>query len=478
MTRALRVLILAHGYPPDLMGGTERSVHRLALALRADGCEVTVLAGSLDWSRGTMLERPKEGPKEGPDEEGIVVYRLHRDDSFFDHWHKSRLPAARRFVSEVLAEVQPDVMHVHHWLRSTRDLVATAARAGVPAVVTLHDFWTTCPLVFRVRPATGQFCESPMGPDPCLACAGSVPPHTPWVDAMAGRVRLAEHARDIARELELARARIVPSRSHGAAIERFSGREPGSLEFEVLPPGVEGRLVGRASVPSAPACTAEDPLVLAFWGHLSPVKGLELIPRALELLDDPSRVAVEVLGGDVDPAFAERLRGDCVGLPVRFHGAFEAADLSRHPALAGVHAMVSPSLAEESFGMVIDEALALGLPCLLSAVGAYAERGADQAWCALFERSSASALAECIQQLLDAPDRLAQLTAGVPADPFEGRTWEHHAAATRAIYERAILAGAPEIEPLAWFADRIQEQELADWERELRDADPTDLGLS
>ena len=317
-----------------------------------------------------------------------------------------------------------------------------------------------------------------MGPDPCLSCAGSVPPHTPWIDAMTGRVRLAEHARDIARELMLARARIVPSRSHGAAIERFGGAEPGSLEFEVLAPGVEARIIGRSTVPAPPACTAQDPLVLAFWGHLSPIKGLELIPKALKMLDDASRVAVEILGSDVDPSFAERLREECAGLPVRFHGAFEAADLGEHPGLAGAHAMVSPSLAEESFGMVIDEALALGLPCLLSAVGAYAERGGGQAWCALFERSSARALAECIQDLLDSPERLAQLTGGVPENPFEGRTWEQHAAATQAIYERAVLAGAPEVEPLEWFADRIQDQELSDWERELRAADASDLGLS
>jgi hypothetical protein len=87
----------------------------------------------------------------------LTIVSVQRPDLFFDHWQKSRsVPVAERFV-ELLREERPAVLLVHHWIRLTRDLVFLAAREGIPAVVFLHDHWTSCLRVFRVRPD---------GPDP------------------------------------------------------------------------------------------------------------------------------------------------------------------------------------------------------------------------------------------------------------------------------------------------------------------------
>ena len=41
-----------------------------------------------------------------------------------------------------------------------------SAREHIPAVVTLHDLWTSCLIAFRVRPDTRAFCEAVIGPHP------------------------------------------------------------------------------------------------------------------------------------------------------------------------------------------------------------------------------------------------------------------------------------------------------------------------
>jgi hypothetical protein len=49
-------------------------------------------------------------------------------------------------VREFVAEVEPDVAHLHNVAyHLTPSVVAALARAGVPAVMTLHDYNLLCP---------------------------------------------------------------------------------------------------------------------------------------------------------------------------------------------------------------------------------------------------------------------------------------------------------------------------------------------
>ena len=133
----VRLLLVCHGYPPDTTGGTERSVQALARGAALLGHEVCVLAGSLHKGRaGELVREEDHEPTSGA---RIEVLRAKRGDLYFDHWQKSACPALGRAYDGLLAEYAPDVVHVHHWLRLTRDLVTRAARAGVPALVSLHD---------------------------------------------------------------------------------------------------------------------------------------------------------------------------------------------------------------------------------------------------------------------------------------------------------------------------------------------------
>jgi len=92
----LKVLLALHGYPPELVGGTENSARALARGLVRRGDEVCVVAGSMAWQEGFRTSVAEDAdPRSG---RTYRVLRIHRDDPFFDHWHKSVHPGVAREV--------------------------------------------------------------------------------------------------------------------------------------------------------------------------------------------------------------------------------------------------------------------------------------------------------------------------------------------------------------------------------------------
>ena len=175
----MKVLFVLHGFPPELVGGTENTVRAQARALVRRGLDVVVVAGSMKWEDGFRTSKEEDtDPESG---RSYPVYRIHRDDLYFDHWQKTLRPKVTRAFREILKQERPDVVHVQHWIRLSRDLVAAAAREGIPCVLTLHDLWTTCLVTFRVQPGTESLCSEKHAFMTCTRCAAGVPPKTPWV---------------------------------------------------------------------------------------------------------------------------------------------------------------------------------------------------------------------------------------------------------------------------------------------------------
>ena len=458
----MKVLLVAHGAPPELEGGTERSVVRLGTALLEAGHEARVVCGSVVWK--PEPERTDDLLAE-PGRPALPVHRLHRTDTHFEHWHKARSADVRARFTSLLHEHRPDVVHVHHWLRLSRDLICAAARVGIPAVVSLHDSWTTCLLAFRVRSDREGVCEESMGPMPCIACAHlHFRPETPWVDWAEEAVWLSEHRADLERELDLARAWIVPSRSHGERIARLLGRDAADAPLVVVPPVVENP---PERLPAPPPPGTDRPLELVCTAHLAQHKGVHVAVEALRRLGRPAGVVLHVLGSEVDPAYATYLHELAGDVDVRFHGAYRPSELAVHPALTGAHLFLATSLGHESYGLALDEALALGLPALLTEVGAFPERARGRGWARLVPPADADALAAAIAELRDSPERLAAMRDAVPPRERLVRTGAEVAGATCEVYERAVDAGAPDVPAEEWFETRVQRHAEQEWDRQL-----------
>jgi glycosyltransferase involved in cell wall biosynthesis len=418
----------------------------------------------------------------GEQGERIEVARIARPDLYFDHWHKSLSSAASRAFRDLLRETRPDVVHVHHWLRLSRDLVLVAAREGIPCVVSLHDAWASCPIVFRVRPDTQRACDAPVGPHPCIACAARVPPRTPWIPVESAYLMLAERQRDIGRELDLARARIAPSQAHAHALERTLGRAVNSLAVDVIAPlaGISAaRVAAQSSSVDAVLAPAPASLRLVSWSQIARLKGTDLLLQAFlgarEELAGEVELELDVHGAAADAQFAAQLRALAGTAPVRWVGAFEARELASviDPA---AQVFVHAARAHESYGLSIDEAARLGLALLLPDAPVFRERCADVAL--FYAGGNAASLQEQLVRLARDP---AQITrARQAATQWAARLASSASIALRheEVYARAIAAGAPPAPAAGWFDERMSQQATFEWDRALSQSSAEALGLA
>jgi hypothetical protein len=254
------VLAVARAFPSRsgdvARGDVERGVHALCVALAAEGVDVVVVAGAAPGADGAT------------ECDGLRVERIARADRHPEHWQKSLSSAVAARFREIVRASRPDVVHVHQWQRLSRDLVSIACAERVPAVLSLHDAWISCLIGTRVLPDTHQACDAPLAAMPCLSCAQKVPPRTPWVPLEGQFMALAERERDLKRELELARAVLVPTRAQADALKRHLGASVARVELEVHAPfsahdarGSARRMIAvyeRAIAAGAPASVAGE----------------------------------------------------------------------------------------------------------------------------------------------------------------------------------------------------------------------------
>lgn len=383
----MRIALVTQHYPPHFEGGTEAVVRAQARALAARGHAVRVISGTDRAHAGEDVERSVV--------DGLEVAHLPRrpDEPY-------GLDLARPRVLELVErEVgEADVAHVHHHSTLSDRTMRALARSR-PVFATLHDLFTTCPRFFRLPPDSALTCPARGDLDACVRCVAlDLPGHEPGALAAA----LAARQATFDAELASAAAVFVPSRAHGDRLAPLLGVAPERLV--VLPHGLCPPVPERSA-----RAHREGPLRVLHLGHRSAAKGTLDLVRALAAVPAGS-VELVLAGAEVEAGFDAALSEAAGRLPLAFRGPYDRADLAALAADADLAAF--PSRAYESYGLVVDEALALGLPVLVSDRGALPERIGD-AGIALPAEDPA-AWTRAIRSLLDDPDLLAALRDALP----------------------------------------------------------------
>jgi glycosyltransferase involved in cell wall biosynthesis len=380
----VKVCFVTANHPPEAHGGTEQVVVGLARELGVRGVTVVVISGSDQPHAGTDVE--------GEEHAGVVVHRIRK---FADEWDRQGFvrPRILGLVRGLLQAERPDVLHVH----SSASLgvgVAPLARAlGIPVVLTFHDLWVTCARYFRL-PVAGVTCPTGVDRDPCVRCVATdvgLPPE---------QVRTALLDRDRVVREEVAHANVctAPSATAAAFVRECL---PYAGQVEVIPHGL---LWPVAAGDRAVAPRPGERLRVGTFGGLVASKGVP------ELLDAVRGLPVELhLAGRLhELAVADRIEAARqAGLSVHWRGPYTRRD--RHPA-RDLHLAVFPSKCQETYGLVVDEALAHGVPVVCSLAGALRERDGTGGVVV----TPLAQLANVLRELVTSADRLAALRAAVP----------------------------------------------------------------
>lgn len=293
---------------------------------------------------------------------------------------------AERAMESLLRAFRPDVAHFHAPSRHlTPSVFAPLARAGVPVVMTLHDFkpWCTNRILF----AKGAACERcRRGRHWRATATGCVQGSRlkSAVGSIEAYVHEAKGAYDTVR-LWVAPSTFVRdlAGTFGVARERL----------RLLPHGVSS---GPATaLPNAPPTPADLPGRFAlFAGRLALEKGVKLLPAAAAAIAPvPLLVAGDgPLGGWLD---AQRVAN------LRRLGHVEDATLAAVRARAA--AVLVPSLFYEHFGYTAAEALLDARPVVAAAIGALPELVEHEVTGLLAAPADGEGLGRQLRRALDDP---------------------------------------------------------------------------
>jgi glycosyltransferase involved in cell wall biosynthesis len=381
----MRALIVSHEWERRSPGGAQRSAAALAHALAQTGEADVTLASAVD-------RLPAEAPDGWLDRgEGFAQALVEsRTDAAFFTWSDPRAASA---WADLIRQVRPDVVHLHHYFHVGIDLplVVRASAPDAGLVLTLHEYMAICLRSGQMVDGDGDLCLS-SGTRRCAECVG-------WaIDTVAAR---SDYVR---RGLAAADVLVAPSRFARSRYRDWAG--DAIADVRVVDNAVE--FPSRVD----PSAGGAGGLRLLFVGQHTPYKGLEVLLRAVARAsaDAPGAIASLDVYGDGSDRFSPEFHASltaalAAGEPlVRTRGRYAQADL---PAmLDAADAVVVPSTWWENSPVVIEEALARRVPVICSDIGGMAEKvrhGVD-GW--HFPVGNAAALAELLVALADADRRL------------------------------------------------------------------------
>ena len=325
--------------------------------------------------------------------------------------------SAERDLTQLLQAQRPDVVHVHNTFPLFSASVLRAAyRLNLPVVSTLHNFRLLCANAVLQR--DGRPCESCIGRLPLAAVRhGCYRESRVQTLPLATSIGVHNTLHTWQRYVDTF---VVPS---GFVRDRYVAAGFDAERFVVKPHAVPHEGPTRSGAGDA----------VVFLGRLSEDKGFADL---LQAWDSTLGRLIVVGDGPLRAAAEERARKD---LSVQVLGQLPWADCM--DVLRSARAAVVPARSYETFGLVVVEAFAQGVPVIASRLGALAELVDDGETGALTEPGDPESLRKAIGLVADP---VTSIACGERAREvyLERFTPERDLVATERIYTDAIARHA------------------------------------
>ncbi|WP_329286009.1 glycosyltransferase family 4 protein [Streptomyces sp. NBC_00691] len=295
-------------------------------------------------------------------------------------------PASRAELTARLRADRPDVVHVHNvFPLLSPSVLAACADVGVPVVATLHNYTQVCPPGTLHR--AGRQCTE------CVGSAASLP-----------AVRHGCYRNSRLATVPLAVSLTVNRRRWWSGVERFlciSSAQRDVLVRSGMP--AERLAVKHNFVPDPGTLRKGAGEQLLFLGRLAETKGVRLLMAAWDEVAAGGGVGVPLVIAGAGPLEPEVSAWAAGREDVRYAGLWDPEECRR--AVARSVAVLAPSLAMETFGLVVAEAMAAGVPAVAAAHGAFVELVEDGVTGLLHRPGDPASLASRIRRIAAEPDR-------------------------------------------------------------------------
>jgi glycosyltransferase involved in cell wall biosynthesis len=403
----LRVVIAAHGHPEMSKGGAEIAAYQLFCNLRdrADyeawfiGCDRTMEA---DRAGAVILQ---------PFSEREYIYAPGEFEWFKFANRDFRFPGD---FTDLLKELQPDVIHFHHYMNYGVEVFYHVKRVlpNCRIILTLHEFLAICNHYGQMITTGHRNLCYESSPIRCQRCFPEF-----------SRSDFFLRKKYIQRFFDLVDGFIAPSRF---LAERHIAWGVPAEKMHVI----ENVIPTVETVAPAKQALRDGPLRIGFFGQISQLKGINVLFDAAEALADEevTDVVLEIFGdyrsqpAEFQKDFLERLPK--AGRNVRFHGPYDSSRVDE--LMQSVDAVLMTSIWWENSPVVIQEAFRNRRPVICSNIGGMAEKVRDGIDGLHFPVGSSVALATLLRHLAADRDILKAIAEAMAVPPAADLIVDRH----------------------------------------------------
>ena len=401
----MRILKVIHGYPMRYNAGSEVYSQTLCQGL-ADRHEVSVFTREEDPFAPDFRMRMEQDA-----EDSRILLHVVNNPRFKDRYQAAGVD---RCFTEVLHQVQPDLVHIGHLNHLSTSLIREASKRELPIIYTLHDYWLMCP--------RGQFMQMfPEDPnnlwaacdgqedrkcaERCYARYFSGAPDeyeadvAYWTNWVGRRMR---HVREMAELVDLF---IAPARY---LRDRF--RDDFDLPERKLVYLDYGfaryRMTGRNRTPG-------EPFTFGYIGTHIPAKGVHDLIRAFGTLRGDAHLRIWGRPSGQETAALKEMASSLsqsASRRIEWMSEYKNQNIVRD-VFDRCDAIVVPSVWVENSPLVIHEAQQARVPVIAADAGGMGEYVHHEMNGLLFEHRSSASLAKQMQRFVNAPELAAELGA-------------------------------------------------------------------
>ena len=266
-----------------------------------------------------------------------------------------------RAFDGIMERVDPKLIHVQHFLNWPLDILTKVIAAGVPSLISHHDYFSITPFFTLQGVRTPEECFTS---EACLRLFGEdlssqLKQRTAWLASILPRFNL----------------QIVPAPYAARILSRIFR----ALSFRVVEHGVKPFV-------RAPKIPSTGPLRFGCVGSVLPQKGSEFLRCAYQAGGfTPAQAELHYYGG----------RLDSITPGVFYHGPYNQEDL---PGIcSAIDVAIIPSVFAETYSLVLSEMWMGGVPVAAADIGALGERVRAAGFGRVFQAGNAQSLLETLR---------------------------------------------------------------------------------
>jgi glycosyltransferase involved in cell wall biosynthesis len=331
----MKILIFNSLYYPNIVGGAEIAVQKLAEGLLNKGYTPVIISTSqkdhINYINGIKVYYIEN--------ENIYWFSVFNKPSKLKKliWHLIDIKNIflQEKIHKILLQEKPDIIHTHNLAGFSVIVWELATKFKVPIIHTLHDYYLLCPssTMFKGnKPCNKQ----------CLKC------------------KFFSYTK---RELSNKYVNIVTGVSNFILKKHLDlGYFRNALEKKVIPNQIE--------LPKSLKHVKEKKnkdIILGFVGRISPEKGLDLLLEVFQQLHLKD-VKLYIFGKSTDTKYEEYLKFKYSKENIVFKGFKPASEI-----YSQIDITIVPSLWHEPFARVVIESYSYGIPVLASRRGGIPE---------------------------------------------------------------------------------------------------------